>query len=557
MKTTISALTLLAFFACANVAQDVPPDARKVDTAELLTRYIAAQGDAKAKLREQLVAQPPADLQAAIAGLKFEKPTRTGMLRMTTRCPDGYDRPYWVWLPEAYDPAKSYNLIVALHGGVTGTPLEAKDGSPGEYMASLFVESLPVALRDQTVIVGASAGVPETHEAAAWWCADGQRNVLHFVHEVKRRVNVDENKVLVSGLSDGGSGSFGFAYRMPDAVAGYFPMIGHPLVPTADGQPVFLENLKGSNIYAFNGGKDPLYPTRITKPLYEQANSVGASIRFNEHPDLGHTVNPVIKDELKIFADELWPNWKRELLPKSIDWTATSTDRGGRAWLWITEISNFGKAGADIPNAEIKMPGARVRLGVQLVPDSSPPKIEMIVKGSTAEQLGMKEGDEITKLDSKEIKTFDDLLTALGEKSPGDEVSIVIRRGKEELTLKGSFPKAQQQEDKPDVLAARVIAGFEPGKITIKVRNAKKLTIKVAPDMLLEGKLTVSLAGSNGVKELAFTGLAPSSEFILRQFDESGDRTRPFICELEIDAAAALGVKTPSKPKPGEEEDEF
>lgn len=557
MKTTLSALMLLAFFACANLAQDVPPDARKVDTADLLARYLKAEGDARAKLREQLVAQPPADLEAAIAGLKFEKPTRTGMLRMTTRCPDGYDRPYWVWLPESYDPAKSYGLIVALHGGVTGTPLEAKDGAPGEYMASLFVDSLPVALRDQTVILGASAGVPETHEAAAWWWADGQRNVLHFVHEVKRRVNIDENKVLVSGLSDGGSGSFGFAYRMPDAFAGYFPMIGHPLVPTADGQPVFLENLKGSNIYAFNGGKDPLYPTRIVKPLYDQANGVGASIRFKEYPDLGHSVGPVIKDELKIFADELWPNWKRNLLPRTIDWTATSTDRGGRAWLWITEMSNFGKASSDIPNAEIKTPGARVRLGVQLVPDSSPPKIEMIVKDSTAEQMGMKEGDVITKLDSKEIKTFDDLLTALGEKAPGDEVSIVIKRGKEEHTLKGSFPKVQQQDEKPDVLAARVIAICEPGKISIKVRNASKLTIKIHPDMLLNGKLTVTLAGSNGVKELVFTDLAPSSEFMLRQFDESADRSRPFICELDIDAAAALGVKAPSKSDPDDEEDEF
>ncbi|MCC7508089.1 MAG: PDZ domain-containing protein [Planctomycetes bacterium] len=557
MKTTLPALLLLAFVACANVAQDVPPDARKVDTADLLARYLKADVDARVKLRAQLVQQPPADLQAAIAGLKFEKPARTGMLRMTTICPDGYNRPYWVWLPETYDPAKSYNLIVALHGGVTGTPLEAEDGSPGESMASLFVESLPVALRDQTVIVGASAGVPETHEAAAWWWTDGQRNVLHFVHEVKRRVNIDENKVLVSGLSDGGSGSFGFAYRMPDTFAGYFPMIGHPLVPTADGQPVFLENLKGSNIYAFNGGKDPLYPTRITKPLYEQANSAGASIRFTEHPDLGHTVSPVIKNELKLFADELWPHWKRDLLPKSIDWTTTSTDRGRRAWLWITEISNFGKAGADIPNAEIKMPGARVRLGVQLVPDSSPPKVEMIVKGSTAEQLGLKEGDAITKLDNTEIKTFDDLLAALGEKAPGDEVSIVIKRGKEELTLKGAFPKAQQQEEKPDVLAARVIASYEPGKISIKVRNAKKLTLKIHPDMLLNGKLIVSLAGSTGVKELAFADLAPSSEFILRQYEESGDRTRPFICELEIDVAAALGVKAPTKPKPGEEEDEF
>lgn len=559
MKTTLSALALLALFALSAVAQDVPPE-QKIDAVDMLQKYLKAEGKERESLRKQLIELGPGRVQAAIKALPFADPGTTEVIKRYTDCPDGHKRPYWVWLPEGYDPKQSYGLFVIMHGGVSGWPLEGDAARPGaaEYSGMQFHAALPEALRGKVAVLSCSAGVPETDETAAWWHLNGQRNVLHMVGQAKSFVNIDDDKVIVTGMSDGGSGTFAFAYRMPDTFAGFYSAIGHPLVATADATPVWLENLKGSNIYAFNGGVDRLYPSRQMFPIYEQANAAGANIKTRNYPQLGHEIASVLEDELKDFAKEFWPNWSRNLLPAEVDWTTVNPARGGRAWLHVREVANYGGTDAKIHNIEIKMPGARVRLGVQLVQDSEPPKVEQVVAGSVAEKIGIKENDEIIKLDSKELKSFDDLVNALGEKSPGDEVTIVVRRGKDEHTLKGRFPRADRPGNAEAPVEARVIGRRGEGSVTVKVRNVARLAIRVAPEMLKDGALTVTLEGAEGKSVTReFKDVKADAAWILKQFETTGDRKQPFVCEIEIDVGKALDLKPVKKKAPAQEEDEF
>ena len=116
---------------------------------------------------------------------------------------------------------------------------------------------------DEIMVLAPACMADDAGEDAFWWRDKGQRNVLHILREARQRFNIDDSKVFVCGMSDGGSGAFGFAGRRPDAFAGYFPMVGHPLVPASDGTLMFWENFKGANVYAINGGKDPLYPAKM------------------------------------------------------------------------------------------------------------------------------------------------------------------------------------------------------------------------------------------------------------------------------------------------------
>jgi hypothetical protein len=558
---TLIALTLL-LAATVSVAQDVPPPDKKVDNVELLKRYLDARNRrAKADLRRQLLALSVEELQAAIAAWEFPAIDKPGMHKWSTMCPDGFERPYWVLLPKDYDPAKSYPLLVCLHGGVGGWPLDATEERPaaGHMATQYWSENLVDEWPSNLVIMGCSAGVPETNHDAVWWHLKGQLNVLHMIAETKRRVNIDDERVIVNGHSDGGSGSFGLAFRMPDAFAGFYSMNGHPMVPAADSTLVWLENLKGLNLQAFNGGRDALYPSARVIPIYEQANALGANIKFTNYPQLDHGVADVLEKEVAAFLRGPMADWRRDLLPAAIDWTCSDTRRGRRAWLAIDDIGDMDDLNAVPANAEIKVPAERVRLGIQIRRDVDAPTVEIVVKGSVAESIGMQAGDVVKKLDTHEIAKMQDLLDALDTKAAGDDVVIVVARDGKDVELKGKFPGTGSS--RPAIPTARVIATLDaPGTVSVSVRDARKVTIFVAPSMLdKDGRLRVRLnpgKDSKGLGIVAVRKAEPDKGFILDQFEQTGDRKLPWITKFTFDVVNLLGVK--AKPaNPDQQEDEF
>ncbi|MBZ0136866.1 MAG: PDZ domain-containing protein [Planctomycetes bacterium] len=561
MRTLTCTLVMLLLSLSVNLAQDVPAPAKEVDNATLLKDYLGAKGKEKNALREKLLALTPDQLRKAIDGLTYDGVV-TGVQEWTTQCPDGFERPYWVYVPEGYNPAKRYPLLVCLHGGVSGQPLRGERFNPGEYSIEYWLPHMTDEQKKEVVILGCSAGVPETGMEAAWWHLKGQNNVLHMIRETKRRVNIDDDRVIVNGHSDGGSGSFGFAYRQPDAFAGFFAMNGHPMVAQADGTPVWLENLKGLNIRAFNGGKDGLYPAKRTTPIYDQANELGANIDHTTYPDLDHQVGDVLEDEVAGFFDDELTRWNRDLLPAEIDWACTGAERGRRAWLHIDEIGELGSANIAPVNAEINVPAGRPRLGITVERQVEKPTVETVQKGSTAADMGIEEGDVITKLDDHVIATMQDLLDALDTKAAGDDVTIEVERAGKAETLKGKFAANQQQElEVRGPVVARVIAKLDkPGQISLTVRNAKKVTLYAAQSMLdAEGKLRVRLNPGDDSQELKIVRtetVVPSSAFMLDEFERTHDRRLPWVAKFEVNVAGLLGVKVkPADPK--KKEDEF
>ncbi len=82
--------------------------------------------------------------------------------------------------------------------------------------------------------------------------------------------------------------------------------------------------------------------------------------------------------------------------------------------------------------------GLRVSLGV--IPDYAEDvhglKITGTRAGSPAEKAGLKGDDIIIRLGGKEVGNIYDFMRVLGGYKPGDEVTVVVRRGNEERSLK-------------------------------------------------------------------------------------------------------------------------
>ena len=506
------------------------------DNAPSPTDYLKASGKKKLQLRDALLKLSANELQEAIANAGPVDPVAPGVLERETDCPDGFRRPFWLYVPENYDAKKNYPMVVCLHGSCAQMPMRGRNGgeAPAQRALNYWKDNLPDVWKSEVVLLGCAAGVPETNANAVWYFKNGEENVLHMIAEAKRIVGVDDNRVFVSGHSDGGNGSFGFAFRRPDAFAGYLPMNGNFTVPMMDETPIWWENLIGQKIYAFNGKADELYPANELTPFYDLANSLGADIKYKVYDDLTHDIAPVVANEVRVSLDERIAKWKRDLKPTELDWTCTDPARGHRAWISIDAIRDLGDFNEAPENSPLA--GDRPRLGLQLA-DAEAPTVGSISAGGAAKSAGLKVGDVFLKFDEAKIASVQDLVTALGKKRSGDSFKVTVKRDGKEVELEGEFPSAKADAEWRSPGKARVIASWKRGSVRVTVSNASKVSIYVFAEMLDEaGALSVTLNG----KKQDLGKIEPDRGFILDEFERTADRSLPWLRRVEINVAELM-----------------
>ncbi|HQW05446.1 MAG TPA: PDZ domain-containing protein [Flavobacteriales bacterium] len=71
--------------------------------------------------------------------------------------------------------------------------------------------------------------------------------------------------------------------------------------------------------------------------------------------------------------------------------------------------------------------------------DGTGASIGSVEEGTAAEQMGVQEGDRITKLNDEPITDFDDLSAAVKAQKPGDEVRVTVLRDGQQQVLSGKL----------------------------------------------------------------------------------------------------------------------
>jgi predicted esterase len=118
---------------------------------------------------------------------------------------------YGIYLPPGYDPSRAYPLVVVLHGGsangnlflavVLGNNMNWK-----EYSQHLWDEYLPRYTPDCIVVAPDGFG-------QVMWRFMGEQDVLDVIEDVQRHYRVDEDRVTLAGLSNGGVGAYNLGLR--------------------------------------------------------------------------------------------------------------------------------------------------------------------------------------------------------------------------------------------------------------------------------------------------------------------------------------------------------
>lgn len=264
---------------------------------------------------------------AAFAHLKAGRPYSpqpAGVFMRMNTTRDGIEHYFAVNVPEGYDPTKKYQVRFQLHGGVDGrqTNQPRGSGSIGQLAGAVQIYVLPYSWRD-----------------APWWSDDQVLNLAAITDQLKRTYNIDENRVVVSGVSDGGTGAYYVAMRETTLFASFLPLNGFILVlangDIDDGEN-HPNNIRNKPLFVVNGGRDRLYPLSAVEPFTRHLMRRGVTIDYHPQPDGEHNTAwwPQIKDVFERFV----ATHPRDPYPDTLTWTAAVESTHNRAhWLVIDE----------------------------------------------------------------------------------------------------------------------------------------------------------------------------------------------------------------------------
>ncbi len=219
----------------------------------------------------------------ALQRLSFGTPAsdNTGVMQFGEKERGGF----WLYVPENYAPDRAWPLVMALHGG-SGT-------------GRLFLWSWLRDARSRGAILVAPTSVGSTW---ALMGADADTpNLMRILEFIRSRWNVDPARLLLTGMSDGGTFSYVSGLEAGSPFTHLAPVSAafHPLLA----QMADADRMRGLPIHIIHGALDWMFPVELARQAHRALSKAGAAVTYREVEDLSHTYPRELNGTLLAWMD--------------------------------------------------------------------------------------------------------------------------------------------------------------------------------------------------------------------------------------------------------------
>jgi predicted esterase len=219
---------------------------------------------------------------------------------------------YGLYVPASYHPTKDHALIICLHGaGFTG---------------DAYLERWQPRLGDNYILAC------PTLIQGTWWTRTAEELVLATIRSVQTRYRIDPDRIILTGMSNGGIGAYLIGSHHAARLAGIAPMasgLDDVLLP-------FVENLRHTPVYIIHGKRDEVMPVDMSRSMVKELARLGYTYVYREHdrvhPMAGGHFFP--REELPALVAWFGAQ-RRDPLPKTITVVRDATHLTPFGWVRI------------------------------------------------------------------------------------------------------------------------------------------------------------------------------------------------------------------------------
>ncbi|MFZ5877601.1 MAG: prolyl oligopeptidase family serine peptidase [Nitrospirota bacterium] len=166
---------------------------------------------------------------------------------------------YALYVPESYRAEHAYPLVICLHGAGFGGETYLDRWQP--RLKEGFILACP------------------TIKDAAWWTKHAEELVMAVLAEVSRLYWIDPDRVMLTGMSNGGTGVFVIGLNHADRFAALVPMAS--ALPR--GLYPLLDNARHTRFYVIHGARDEVMPVKYSRDLVSYLQKNGFQVVYREH----------------------------------------------------------------------------------------------------------------------------------------------------------------------------------------------------------------------------------------------------------------------------------
>jgi hypothetical protein len=500
------------------LAAPMASPADTVDTA--FSAYWQASGpeEAQAAAARIVAAGGPFDevLSRLRAGRRYSGDVPRGVVRLSHEL-HGKTFHYTIDVPADYDPSRRWQVRVQLHGGVTRPDDSVRgDGSIGALAGADQIYVLPIGWGD-----------------APWWSEEQVESLTTILDRLKRTYNVDENRIVLSGHSDGATAVFYFAMRDTTPFASFLPLNGFIKVLANQSldihEELFPNNMRNKPWFVVNGGKDPLFPAAIVEPYLTRFRQAGLDLDYHPQPDGEHNTRwwPEVKDAFEAFvaAHPRTPN------PATLTWETDVTGSSARAhWLVVDALAPRTSA-EPLPDLNELVAGTQMNFGVR----SRGMQVTEVVRDSGADGIGLRPGDLVTSINGRVLPAGVDLTEMLELIDPQTPLTLGVVRDKAAIVLTGTYAPRELPRVVPIFEhvrpSGRVDLVREGNLVRATTRGVSAFTLLLAPDVFDFTKPIVVIADGRTI----FEGrVSPDVATLVKWAARDNDRTMLYAAELHL-----------------------
>lgn len=242
---------------------------------------------------------------------------------------------YFVNLPAHYNPKKSYPVLFFLHGAVQSNSLADFQGI--DVLGDWNRYYTKYADLNQVIMV-----YPKGSKQYNWMAPDdGFFMVPAMLRELKQAINIDDNKVFITGHSNGATGSFSYLMKQQSPFAGFYGFNTQPVVRLGG---TFIKNIANRSYFNVSTNEDYYFPPGANDTLNVVMKELKADYQDHRYDGFPHWFPQFDESEQVyplIFKDISVRN--RNPFHHEIYWECDDVKYGKADWLEINELDTLSK----------------------------------------------------------------------------------------------------------------------------------------------------------------------------------------------------------------------